>query len=83
MLQIRENKCPQCGSPADFESWTCSYCHARIPRGGDLGGQVGPLACTVMFVAAIGFFAADWYLGTGMTAWLIDACGQTSDAGTQ
>jgi len=79
VLEIRENKCPHCGAPADIDDRVCPYCYANIPRGVD-GDGTGSLVCMLMFAVVIGLFGLDWYLGAGVTGWIIDTCGRLSAA---
>lgn len=72
MLEIREIKCPNCDAPADADAGTCAYCYAKISQPGE--GGVGPVVLAIVAASVIGLFAADWFLGTGLTDWIAEAC---------
>ena len=73
MLQLQQVKCPNCGSPADIDDSNCNYCFARISPAGESGS--GSVVAGVMFAFVIGIFAADWYLGMGLTQWVVELGG--------
>ena len=69
-MQIQQVKCPNCGSPADIDDSNCSYCFARIPNLS--GSPMSNLVVGAFFAFALGLVAADWFLGMGLTNWVLE-----------
>ena len=76
-MELQQVKCPNCGSPAGIDDDNCNYCFARIPRVG--GSATNNLLVGIAFAFVVGVLAADWYLGTGLTEWLVNGSKQGSD----
>ena len=77
-MELLQVKCPNCGLPADVNDDNCSYCFATIPPSSG-SSSTNMLVATVL-AFALGLFAADWYLGMGLTEWFLEASGQSSEA---